>query len=787
MARMFSLAQLLLIAILAPLIAGLFLVIAGSRIARSVALSLAIVAAFISSLSALTLTNDISPVGPQLVPVITLGTSSVVQRFDGFSVALLIGISLIVQPVLIWITTPRSPVDRNQGYSTQPMGFSLIAASLAIGAVLDDNIVLATVCWILVALVAWIIARPLRLQLPENANDWFDLALMTSGPIFFLLFMLFPMTSAKTTSMLGLTGATVGGQSVFSVPATFLIVVALSFAGGLWPFAIWIRRVVQGIMTEAIAVLLLLVTPVSAVMLARLLASFGTWPVFTLGALRIGLNAVPIIFGVASVLVGGVVALFESDLPVMTAFGSLVPMGWMFVALGATDDRALLGFAFLLLAYSIGVGVLMIIWSSLEWDTRELTVDGMRGLAQSLPFHFIALVLASLTLVGAPLFASYSGMALIDNALLKIGGSAALAGVLLWLGNGLALIGFIRPISSALRQVPVSTPVEEVETQVEETEDGEILEAEIAVVESSLVVREGGLLIIPSIIILLLSIAPELLLLQISHVTGVLQLAAQSLLPGQIDIPNVATTTLGWNIGGIIWLPGLFWLIAVGIVAISLIASGAIRSAPAPSPVFAGGEPFELEDSESFNSWHDLSAIARSPIVFPGPYAWRNDLGANDEDELADSEEEANDDLADEEDEDSVEVEEVDIEEEIVLVEGTASEEEEEPLLDADHQPYIEVDASVQEITPEVVEATPEIIDENVSENQAELADENGTESQAEPADENDEPAEESNQPIKSMPPTGRANRPYQPSTRYGGNKSNQQRKGGKGGKSGRR
>lgn len=630
---MISLAQLALIMTLVPLVAGILLAALGARLPRRAALPIALVAALVAFVAALFLAGAAVVGIPQLIRVIAFGDQlGLVHRLDSFAAYAIIGVTAWVAPVLIWMTTPRGPARVAGQHTTRPLGWAMCVEALLLSALMLDNIPLIVLCWAGIGLLAWLIARPETAFVPTSSQEWIDLLLLVLGPVLFGLTMLFPMVGGKSVSMFDLTG-----RNLINFGQGTLIILALAFAAGMYPFLLWVRRVTQGVLPEATGVLLLASLPMAIVMLGRispLLAPNGTWPVWHISQATFPLNAELLVLGIITILVSGFVLLFETDLVVITALLSLLVLGWCFTAFGTGDNRALLGVTLLLLTYVLGIGALLAVWASLEWADRELTVDSLAGFAQTLPAHFVTLTLAGLTLVGVPLLAGFAGMATIDQGIISEGGTAALAGALMWIGNTCALLGFLRILSHAMHRSPLGTEAAPAQPHA----------------------NESLALLIPAVLLIIFGVAPEIVLIGKATEPGPALAAATALLNSGLSIPDVSTSVLGFSVAHTLWVPGIFWALAVIGIGVIVLSAGLIGPDADPTPVFVGGEPLNDDPRVPLDSWQDLATIARNPFVLPGPGSWRNDIGdiegwSEDEDDAtigeADLREDSSSDLAD--------------------------------------------------------------------------------------------------------------------------------------------
>jgi formate hydrogenlyase subunit 3/multisubunit Na+/H+ antiporter MnhD subunit len=601
---MLSVAQYSWLLLLVPLVAGLALIALDKRITQRVALGGAIGAAIIAFVAALFVAFSTLGIAPQLVTLVSFGSAGIVERIDNFAAYLIIGITAWIVPVLIWMTAPRGQVVAEQTPSYRPTGFALIAASLALGAVLLDNVLLITLCWSGVGFVAWLMARPEGNLRPTSRDEWFDLPLLTAGPLLFVLAMIFPMAAGKTLSLLDMAGH----SNLFNFVTGVLLLLVLAWAAGVYPFMIWVRRVAQGVLPETVGVLLLLLTPLAVAMLGRMLVALapsGTWPLTHIGPAPFSLNALSLIIGILTVIVAGIVLLFEHELLVIAALLNALVLGWCFAAYGTGDSHTLIGVTLMLLVQTLAIGTLMAVISSLEWSGRNLQVRDLAGLAQDLPGHFIALSLALLALVGMPLLGGFAAMATIDQGIISEGGTAALGGALVWIGNALALLAVARVLSRALNRIRT---------------DEEVFPPKPASWETMA-------LFVPAALMLLIGIAPELLFIGKAPMMGPVVSAAAALLPTTNQFSDVAITPLGFSVGNLLWIPGVFWALAIVAAAVVALSTGLINAETTPSPVFAGGEPLPPAALETGGQWFtDLLPIARSPWLLPGPRAWRYDL-----------------------------------------------------------------------------------------------------------------------------------------------------------------
>lgn len=767
---MLAVAQYTWIMLLVPLLVGIALAAVADRLARRTTLIIAIVAAVITFVAALFVAGAAFNVAPQLITLAQFGGTGLVERLDSFTAYCLIGITAWIIPVLLWMTAPRGAVAEAQPTPPRPMGLALIAASLALTAVTLDNILLIGLCWSGVGFVAWLMARPAAALRPTSPQEWIDLPLLTAGPILFVLAMIFPMAAGKTLSLYDM-----AGRSLFTTASALLIVFVLAFAAGIYPFIIWVRRVAQGVLPEAVGVLLLLLTPLAVVLFGRLVPTLvpsGTWTQIHIGPISFALNALSEVLGVITIVACGIVLLFERDLLVIVALLNALVLGWCFAAFGTGDTHALVGIMLLLLVQTLGIGALLAVWSSMEWSGRDLQVADLAGLAHALPGHFAALTLAGFSLVGVPLLAGFAGMSTIDQSILSQGGTAALGGALVWIGNALALAAVARMVARALRR-----PEEVLLTPA---------------------TWETWVLLVPTALLLLFGIAPELLFIGSAPFWGPLVSAAAALLPNNNQFSDIALTPWGFSVGIHQWIPGVFWALAIVATAVILLAAGLMNVDAAPSPVFVGGEPLPPDAPIESRPWYaDLLPVAVSAWLLPGPRSWRYDLAdddtlaiappeaesATEADEVVDEEGEVIAVETDENETDDLPEETTYLDEEEFVAEDedtdvAATDAEESQAMTEDDADLDAEDAAAEagtEQAPGVFEAE-EFSPEEAAANQEGTLAGNVIDSDAQVIGEDDE--EEANDMPATPPPSRKPSQPYRPPIQ-----TNRPRQTGKGGK----
>jgi NADH-quinone oxidoreductase subunit M len=135
------------------------------------------------------------------------------------------------------------------------------------------------------------------------------------------------------------------------------------------------------------------------------------------GLLRITLEAFPhtskqmslVIVGLAvvSALWGALGALAQDDLRRLLAYGNIVQMALVLLAVGTRSSLALEGAVFVMVAHGFASAILILVTGAVEERTRTRSIRALGGLADRLPRLSGFALFAVLSAVGAPLLAGF--------------------------------------------------------------------------------------------------------------------------------------------------------------------------------------------------------------------------------------------------------------------------------------------------------------------------------------------------------------------------------------------
>lgn len=193
-----------------------------------------------------------------------------------------------------------------------------------------------------------------------------------------------------------------------------LVLIALSFKIGAVPFQLWIPDVYQGAPTPVTAFLSVGSKTAGFVVLIRIAQVF-----LESGAIGAQTLTVFAMVAGATLVVGNLAALPQTNFKRLLAYSSISHAGFLLMALGSltkasTDTAAAPGsaasaIAFYLAAYLLMTLLAFIIMIAISRHTNSDEISAYRGLGKRAPFLAFALTIAMASLAGVPLTAGFFG------------------------------------------------------------------------------------------------------------------------------------------------------------------------------------------------------------------------------------------------------------------------------------------------------------------------------------------------------------------------------------------
>ena len=635
------------------------------RLPALVPLAVAMLAAAVPIIGLILLTADLA--FPTPVRFAFLGDSATpfapLFRADGFSFYAAWGVAVLITPLLLWLVwRDAGRLAGSSGRLLAELGLALGLEACALHLVFADNLLWLGLVWVLMVALAWLLGEQ---GAEDGGYDYLGLASMLIGPVVTMVMLLLIAVTTKDHTLFGL-----AGHAAVSPLQIVLLAIALTLAGGGYPFVAWVRRRAAFATPSGFAALLLLALPAVVFVAARSWAALqsieGLWP-------EIGAVTPPITGGIALAVLGaltlaisGLLALGRRDGRTLVALLATAQVGWGLFALGSSQPAAAIGVVFLLATSVVGLGAMIV---SLVAG-GVLTADDEPDAAGPVPFglaprplNLFAWCVGAATVLGVPFFGGFVARHLITAGTLSGTKLAIPLLGLAWLGDALFAVALIRATVLAFRAEPAELADEVGEAEVADEADEEATDdeatAEVADGEEVLDVKAAArgsaastaeLLELPGVALALIALALGIFpqtFLNLGVLFATDQLAPEGAANGALRI-----VPFGYATSTSQWLPGIFWLAALVIgVVVALLRIGARRT---PVTLEASGdEQLTGMDSDALDEpaavWLDLSPSFTSPWT---QLAGRQLIGGIDEDDEFDATPDEDVDVTADEDED---------------------------------------------------------------------------------------------------------------------------------------
>ncbi|MDJ0655420.1 MAG: NADH-quinone oxidoreductase subunit NuoN [Xanthomonadales bacterium] len=235
----------------------------------------------------------------------------------------------------------------------------------------------------------------------ESAMKYFVLGALASGMLLYGMSMIYGATGSLDLSEIaeGVRGAS-GDNLVLAFGLTF-IVVGLAFKFGAVPFHMWVPDVYHGSPT-AVTLFIGSAPKLAAFALAIRLLDDG------LGGLHGFWQSMLILLAVASLAIGNIVAIAQTNIKRMLAYSTISHVGFIFLGLLAGTQEGYEAAMFYAIVYAMmaaGAFGVVILLSRAGFEAEDL--DDYRGLNQRSPWFAFVMLMLMASLAGFPPFVGF--------------------------------------------------------------------------------------------------------------------------------------------------------------------------------------------------------------------------------------------------------------------------------------------------------------------------------------------------------------------------------------------
>jgi NADH-quinone oxidoreductase subunit N len=249
----------------------------------------------------------------------------------------------------------------------------------------------------------------------ESAMKYFILGAFATG--FFLYGVAFVYGSTGSFSLDGiasyLSESGREGRTPLLIVGIALLTIGFGFKIATVPFHMWTPDVYEGAPTTITA---FMATGVKAAAFAGLIRVFYT----ALGAFQPDWTAIMWLLSVATMTVGNLVAISQSNIKRMLAYSSIAHAGYVLVAFTAGNDLGTSSILFYLLAYTfMNIGAFTIVILLGKKGEENILISDYAGIGFKYPLLAAAMTIFMLSMAGIPPLAGFMGKFYIFSAAVK--------------------------------------------------------------------------------------------------------------------------------------------------------------------------------------------------------------------------------------------------------------------------------------------------------------------------------------------------------------------------------
>ncbi len=236
----------------------------------------------------------------------------------------------------------------------------------------------------------------------ESSIKYFLLGAFATGFLLYGIALVYGTSGTTNLTMIAQSFPTLAGNTMFIIGVA-LMIVAFSFKVAAVPFHMWAPDVYEGAPTTVTG---FMSTGAKAAAFAVFVIVFDR----TLGYSGGKINEVIAVIAAASMILGNVLAIAQTNVKRMLAYSSVAHAGYMLSGVAAANSEGQSGVLFYLIAYLfMNLGAFGIVGIMEGEDEKNLNLDDYAGLSTQRPVLAMLMAVFMFSLAGVPPFGGFFG------------------------------------------------------------------------------------------------------------------------------------------------------------------------------------------------------------------------------------------------------------------------------------------------------------------------------------------------------------------------------------------
>lgn len=316
-------------------------------------------------------------------------------RLDGLSEAF----ALLIAGIGVLIVLYSGFYLKGHPQQGRFFSFILMFSASMLGLVMADNLLMLFIYWELTSITSFLLIGFDHERKAARRAAFQALLVTGGGGLCLLAGLMLTGTLAGIVDLSSLLAKPAALSDQPLMPLALVLVLAGAFTkSAQFPFHFWLPNAMEA------------PTPVSAYLHSATMVKAGVYllmrlyPVF--GATGLWQVLLPL-FGGVTLLVGGSLALRQTDLKLMLAQTTVASLGLLVMLTGIGSEQAVEAAALYLVAHALFKGALFMIAGVIDHEAGTRDITRLGGLRHAMPLTFAAALLAAASMGGMPLFAGF--------------------------------------------------------------------------------------------------------------------------------------------------------------------------------------------------------------------------------------------------------------------------------------------------------------------------------------------------------------------------------------------
>ncbi|AFX98781.1 NADH-quinone oxidoreductase subunit N [Candidatus Endolissoclinum faulkneri L2] len=269
----------------------------------------------------------------------------------------------------------------------------------------SNNLILLYMSMELQSIALYVLATIQRntLKSTEAGLKYFVLGAFSSGILLYGCSIIYGFTGTTSFNGIATVVSTSRSTSVGLIIGLIFLFSGLAFKVSIVPFHMWAPDVYEGAPTPVTA-LFTLAPKIAA------LALFLRVMLDPFRDLLISWQPLIVFLSIASVLVGGLAAIMQTNIKRLIAYSSIAHMGYSLIGLASGNETGVTGILMYLTTYTFtSIGIFSFILCMRRNDSPVENISDLTGLSDTHPMMALALMIFMLSMSGIPPLAGFFG------------------------------------------------------------------------------------------------------------------------------------------------------------------------------------------------------------------------------------------------------------------------------------------------------------------------------------------------------------------------------------------